>query len=244
MSKSAIVTGGSRGIGEAIVRALAADGFDVAIIFQGSVDKANALKDELIAEGKKAIAVKCDVSNASEVSDMVNEVVKEFGGVDVLVNNAGRTKDGLLMRMSEEDFDSVINTNLKGAFNCTKAVTPVMMKARSGKIVNISSVVGVTGNAGQANYAASKAGIIGLTKSAAKELATRGITVNSVAPGYVKTDMTEVLSDKVKEAILAQIPMKKCAEPEDIANVVSFLCSDKASYVTGQVINVDGGMVM
>lgn len=244
MSKAAIVTGGSRGIGAAIVRSLAADGFDVAIIYQGSVERAEKLAEEIKATGRNAIAVQCDVSSLETVEKMTAEVLEKLGSIDVLVNNAGKTKDGLIMRMTEEDFDSIIATNLKGAFNCTKAVTPVMMKARSGRIVNISSVVGVTGNAGQANYAASKAGIIGLTKSAAKELATRGITVNSVAPGYVKTDMTEVLSDKVKEAILAQIPMKKCAEPEDIANVVSFLCSDKASYVTGQVINVDGGMVM
>ncbi|MCR5804916.1 MAG: 3-oxoacyl-[acyl-carrier-protein] reductase [Clostridia bacterium] len=244
MGKAAIVTGGSRGIGAAIVKSLAADGFDVAIIYQGSKERAESLAEEIKATGRSAIAVQCDVSSLEQVEKMTAEVLEKLGSVDVLVNNAGKTKDGLIMRMTEEDFDSIINTNLKGAFNCTKAVTPIMMKARSGRIVNISSVVGVTGNAGQANYAASKAGIIGLTKSAAKELATRGITVNSVAPGYVKTDMTEVLSDKVKEAILAQIPMKKCAEPEDIANVVSFLCSDKASYVTGQVINVDGGMVM
>jgi len=244
MSKAAIVTGGSRGIGAAIVRALAADGFDVAIIYQGSVERAQSLAEEIKATGRNAVAIQCDVSSLEQVEKMTSEVVEKLGGVDVLVNNAGKTRDGLIMRMTEEDFDSIINTNLKGAFNCTKAVTPIMMKARSGRIVNISSVVGVTGNAGQANYAASKAGIIGLTKSAAKELATRGITVNSVAPGYVRTDMTEVLSDKIKEAILAQIPMKKCAEPEDIANVVSFLCSDKAGYVTGQVINVDGGMVM
>ena len=244
MGKAAIVTGGSRGIGAAIVKSLAADGFDIAIIYQGSKERAECLAEEIKATGRNAIAVQCDVSSLEQVEKMTAEVLEKLGSVDVLVNNAGKTKDGLIMRMTEEDFDSIINTNLKGAFNCTKAVTPIMMKARSGRIVNISSVVGVTGNAGQANYAASKAGIIGLTKSAAKELATRGITVNSVAPGYVKTDMTEVLSDKVKEAILAQIPMKKCAEPEDIANVVSFLCSDKASYVTGQVINVDGGMVM
>ena len=244
MGKAAIVTGGSRGIGAAIAKSLAADGFDVAIIYQGSKERAESLAEEIKATGKNAIAIQCDVSSLEQVEKMTAEVLEKLGSVDVLVNNAGKTKDGLIMRMTEEDFDSIINTNLKGAFNCTKAVTPIMMKARSGRIVNISSVVGVTGNAGQANYAASKAGIIGLTKSAAKELATRGITVNSVAPGYVKTDMTEVLSDKVKEAILAQIPMKKCAEPEDIANVVSFLCSDKASYVTGQVINVDGGMVM
>lgn len=244
MAKTAIVTGGSRGIGAAIVKSLAADGFDVAIIYQGSVDRANALADEVAATGVKAKAYQCDVSSLKAVEEMMAAVIADFGSIDALVNNAGKTKDGLIMRMSEEDFDSIINTNLKGTFNCVKAVTPIMMKARKGTIVNISSVVGITGNAGQANYAASKAGILGLTKSAAKELASRGITVNAIAPGYVRTDMTEVLSDKVKEAILGQIPLKRCAEPEEIANVVSFLCSEKASYITGQTLSVDGGMFM
>ena len=241
--KVAWITGASYGLGLAYAVAFAQSGAKVVFndINRELVDKG---LEEYKKLGIEAFGAVCDVTKEDQVKDFVAQVEKNVGTIDILVNNAGKTKDGLIMRMTEEDFDSIIATNLKGAFNCTKAVTPVMMKARSGRIVNISSVVGVTGNAGQANYAASKAGIIGLTKSAAKELATRGITVNSVAPGYVKTDMTEVLSDKVKEAILAQIPMKKCAEPEDIANVVSFLCSDKASYVTGQVINVDGGMVM
>lgn len=242
--KTAIVTGGSRGIGRQTVLELARNGYAVAIVYQGNEEKANETMQMAMAEGAEAIAIKCDVASMESVTSMVNAVMEKWGRVDVLVNNAGQTADGLLMRMSEEDFDKIINVNLKGTFNCVKAVTSIMMKQRYGRIVNLSSVVGVTGNAGQANYAASKAGIIGFTKSVAKELASRGITANCVAPGYVETDMTEVLSDKIKEAILAQIPMKRCADPKEIASVIGFLISEKANYITGQVINVDGGMVM
>lgn len=242
--KTAIVTGGSRGIGRQTVLELARNGYDVAIVYQGNEEKANETMQMAMAEGAEAIAIKCDVASMESVTSMVNAVMEKWGRVDVLVNNAGQTADGLLMRMSEEDFDKIISVNLKGTFNCVKAVTSIMMKQRYGRIVNLSSVVGVTGNAGQANYAASKAGIIGFTKSVAKELASRGITANCVAPGYVETDMTEVLSDKIKEAILAQIPMKRCADSKEIASVIGFLVSEKANYITGQVINVDGGMVM
>jgi len=242
--KTAIVTGGSRGIGRQTVLELARNGYAVAIVYQGNEEKANETMQMAMAEGAEAIAIKCDVASMESVVSMVNAVMEKWGRVDVLVNNAGQTADGLLMRMSEEDFDKIISVNLKGTFNCVKAVTSIMMKQRYGRIVNLSSVVGVTGNAGQANYAASKAGIIGFTKSVAKELASRGITANCVAPGYVETDMTEVLSDKIKEAILAQIPMKRCADPKEIASVIGFLVSEKANYITGQVINVDGGMVM
>lgn len=242
--KTAIVTGGSRGIGRQTVLELARNGYAVAIVYQGNEEKANETMQMAMAEGAEAIAIKCDVASMESVTSMVNAVMEKWGRVDVLVNNAGQTADGLLMRMSEEDFDKIISVNLKGTFNCVKAVTSIMMKQRYGRIVNLSSVVGVTGNAGQANYAASKAGIIGFTKSVAKELASRGITANCVAPGYVETDMTEVLSDKIKEAILAQIPMKRCADPKEIASVIGFLVSEKAKYITGQVINVDGGMVM
>ncbi len=242
--KTAIVTGGSRGIGRQTVLELARNGYAVAIVYQGNEEKANETMQMAMAKGAEAIAIKCDVASMESVTSMVNAVMEKWGRVDVLVNNAGQTADGLLMRMSEEDFDKIISVNLKGTFNCVKAVTSIMMKQRYGRIVNLSSVVGVTGNAGQANYAASKAGIIGFTKSVAKELASRGITANCVAPGYVETDMTEVLSDKIKEAILAQIPMKRCADPKEIASVIGFLVSEKANYITGQVINVDGGMVM
>ena len=242
--KTAIVTGGSRGIGRQTVLELARNGYAVAIVYRGNEEKANETMQMAMAEGAEAIAIKCDVASMESVTSMVNAVMEKWGRVDVLVNNAGQTADGLLMRMSEEDFDKIISVNLKGTFNCVKAVASIMMKQRYGRIVNLSSVVGVTGNAGQANYAASKAGIIGFTKSVAKELASRGITANCVAPGYVETDMTEVLSDKIKEAILAQIPMKRCADPKEIASVIGFLVSEKANYITGQVINVDGGMVM
>ena len=241
MAKTAIVTGSSRGIGKEIAIRLAKEGYNVAVIARGSADDTAA---EISALGVKAKAYKCDVSNSAEVDSVVSEISQEFGSVDVLVNNAGITKDGLFVRMKEEDFDAVIAVNLKGTYNFTRAAAPIMMKQRSGRIISISSIVGLQGNAGQANYAASKAGIIGLTKSVARELAPRGVTVNAIAPGFIETDMTAVLSDKVKEAMLDVIPMKRYGQVEDIANCVAFLASDNASYITGQVISVDGGMHM
>ncbi len=242
--KTAVVTGASRGIGRAIAKKLASDGYNVIVNYSGSKEKADAVVAEIIADGGLAIAYKCDVSDSKECLEMINDIKAQYGSVDVLVNNAGITRDGLIMRMSEEDFDAVINVNLKGCFNAIKAVTPIMLKQRSGKIINMSSVVGITGNMGQANYSASKAGVIGLTKSAAKELASRGITVNAIAPGFIETDMTSVLKDNIKEAMKTMIPLPRFGQPEDIANAVSFLASDSASYITGQVLNVDGGMVM
>ena len=202
------------------------------------------MKSIIEAAGGKAMLVQADVSSAESVEAMIKEVVEAFGGIDILVNNAGITRDGLLMRMKEEDWDAVINTNLKGVFYCTKAVSKLMMKKRAGRIVNMASVVGLTGNAGQANYAAAKAGVIGFSKTMAKELASRGITVNMVAPGYIDTDMTAVLSESVRETMVSGIPLGRAGTPEDVANAVLFLVSDDASYITGQVINVDGGMVM
>ena len=242
--KTALVTGGSRGIGRAIALKLASEGAAVAINYAGNAKAAEDVKATIEAAGGKAMVVQADVSNGESVEAMVKEVVDAFGGIDILVNNAGITRDGLLMRMKEEDWDAVLDTNLKGVFYCTKAVSKLMMKKRSGRIVNMASVVGLTGNAGQANYAAAKAGILGFSKSMAKELASRGITVNMVAPGYINTDMTSVLPEKVREAMVAGIPMGRVGNPEDVANAVSFLVSDEASYITGQVINVDGGMVM
>lgn len=244
MAKTAVVTGGSRGIGRAIAVKLAKDGFNVAIIFQGNEAKALETKELCENEGREARIYKCDVSNYQEAEEVCKTIQSDFGSIDVMVNNAGITRDGLLVRMKEEDFDAVINTNLKGCFNFTKCAGSIMLKQKAGRIVNISSVSGLLGNAGQANYSASKAGVIGLTKSSARELASRGITVNAVAPGYVQTDMTDVLSDKVKEALLGSIPLKRYGEVEDIANAVSFLVSDGASYITGQVLSVDGGMYM
>jgi 3-oxoacyl-[acyl-carrier protein] reductase len=242
--KVALVTGASRGIGKAIAIMLAQRGADIAVNFAGNVAAAEATVAEIKALGRKAILVKADVANTAACADMVEEVIKEFGHLDILVNNAGITRDTLLLRMKEEDWDAVLNTNLKSVFNCTKAVVKYMMKARSGRIVNISSVVGVIGNAGQANYAAAKAGILGFTKTVAKEVASRGITVNAVAPGFVNTDMTKVLPEKVVANLKAAIPMAKLAEPEDIAKAVAFLVSDDAAYITGQTLHVDGGMVM
>ena len=242
--KVALVTVGSRGIGRAIALKLAGEGAAVAINYAGNAKAAEEVKASIEAAGGKAMVVQADVSSAEAVDAMVEAVVNELGGIDILVNNAGITRDGLLMRMKEADWDAVINTNLKGVFYCTKAVSKLMMKKRSGRIVNMASVVGLTGNAGQANYAAAKSGVIGFSKSMAKELASRGITVNMVAPGYIETDMTAVLSDKVREAMISTVPLARAGQAEDVAGAVLFLVSDMASYITGQVINVDGGMVM
>ena len=242
--KTALVTGASRGIGRAIALRLAAEGARVAINYAGNVKAAEEVKAAVEAAGGAAILCQADISDSAAVEAMVADVVKEFGTIDILVNNAGITRDTLLMRMKDEDFAKVLDTNLKGVFYCTKAVAKLMMKKRSGRIVNMASVVGLVGNAGQTNYAAAKAGVIGFSKSAARELASRGITVNVVAPGFIGTDMTAVLPEAVKEKTLAGIPLGKMGEPEDVANAVLFLASDQASYITGQVVNVDGGMAM
>lgn len=243
-TKVAVVTGASRGIGRAIACALAAEGAAVVINYNGSRDRALAVKQEIEAAGGKAEVFQCDVSNFSACEAFFKEVIAAFGRIDILVNNAGITKDGLLMKMSEADFDAVLNTNLKGTFNCTRFVARQMLKQKSGRIINMASVSGVLGNAGQANYSASKAGVIGLTRSTARELASRGITVNAIAPGFIHTEMTAVLSDQVKEQAVSQIPMGTFGEAEDIAQAVVFLASEKARYITGQVLCVDGGMAM
>ena len=242
--KVAVVTGASRGIGKAIAVKLASKGATVVINYNGSRERAEEVKNEVESAGGKAVIIQCNVADFDACKEFIETVIKEQGRIDILVNNAGITKDGLLMKMSEEDFDAVLDTNLKGAFHTIQAVSRQMLKQRSGRIVNISSVVGVSGNAGQANYAASKAGIIGLTKAVAKELGSRGITVNAVAPGFIDTDMTQSLPEKVVEATLAQIPLGKFGEPEQVANAVAFLASEDAGYITGQVLHVDGGMVM
>lgn len=242
--KKALVTGASRGIGRAIALAMAAEGADVVVNYAGSEAAAKAVAAEIEAMGRKAIVIQADISSNEAATAMVDQAVKEFGRIDILVNNAGITRDGLLMRMKEEDWDAVLTTNLKGVFNCTKAAIKYMMKQKAGHIVNISSVVGVNGNAGQANYAAAKAGVIGFTKAVAKEVAARGITANAVAPGFIQTDMTAVLNEKQVEAMQAGIPLKRLGEPSDIAKAVVFLASDDANYITGQTLNVDGGMVM
>lgn len=242
--KVALVTGASRGIGRAVAIQMAQNGADVIVNYSGSEAAAQETVDAILDLGRKAIKVKANVANAEEVQAMVAEAHETFGHIDILVNNAGITHDGLLMRMKDEDWDAVLDINLKGTYLVTKAVAKIMMKQRSGHIINMTSVVGVMGNAGQTNYAASKAGVIGFTKSCAKELASRDITVNAVAPGFIHTDMTDVLSDKVKEAMVHEIPLGRMAEPQEVANVVTFLASDFSNYVTGQVINVDGGMVM
>lgn len=242
--KNALVTGSSRGIGRSIALELGKKGVNVAVNYAGNEQKAEEVVQELHDLGVKAIKIRANVADEQDVKAMIKEVTKEFGRLDILVNNAGITKDNLLMRMKVEEFDQVIETNLKGAFLCTKAVTRQMMKQRYGKIINIASIVGVSGNPGQANYVAAKAGLIGLTKSTAKELATRNILVNAVAPGFITTDMTNILTEEQKDAILSQIPLEKLGEPEDVANVVCFLASDDAKYITGQTIHVDGGMVM
>ena len=242
--RHALVTGASRGIGRAVALAFATEGASVALNFAGNVAAAEAVRAEIESAGGKAILVPADVSDENAVEDMVKTVTEAFGSIDILVNNAGITRDGLLLRMKEEDWDAVLNTNLKGVFLCTKAVSKFMMKKRYGRIVNMASVVGVTGNASQANYAAAKAGVIGFTKAMAKELASRGITVNAIAPGFIRSDMTDVLPDKVKEAMLAEIPLGRAGEPTDVAQAALFLASDQAAYITGQVLKVDGGMVM
>ena len=243
-NKVALITGATRGIGKEIALELAANGFDIAVNYRSKQDGMDELKKEIEKNNVRCEFVKADVANFEDCESMVKETIEKFGKIDVLVNNAGITKDGLIMRMKKEDFDAVIDVNLKGTFNVTRNVIPYMLKQRSGRIINVSSVVGVAGNAGQTNYSASKAGIIGFTKSLAKEVASRNILVNAIAPGFIDTDMTSVLSDAVKEGINAQIPLKRMGSPKEVAKVVKFLSSEDSSYVTGQVINIDGGMVM
>ena len=240
----AVVTGASRGIGKAIAKELAAQGATVVINYNGSEAKADEVKHEIVEKGGCAQCMQCNVADYEGCEAFIKAVIEQFGRIDILVNNAGITKDGLLMRMSEEDFSDVIDVNLKGTFHCIRFASRQMMKQRSGKIINLASVVGISGNAGQVNYAASKAGVIGMTKSMAKELANRGVTVNAIAPGFIRTAMTDVLSDDVKAEITRVIPMGVMGETEDVANLAAFLASDASRYITGQVINVDGGMVM
>ena len=242
--KVAIVTGASRGIGRETALTLAGYGATVIVNYCGSKDKAEAVVEEITAAGGTAKAYQGDVSDFDVAKEMITSVKKEFGSIDILVNNAGITKDNLIMKMSEEEFDKVIEVNLKGAFNCMKHVSRIMLKQRSGHIINMSSVSGVMGNAGQVNYCASKAGIIGMTKSLARELGSRGITVNAIAPGFIETEMTDVLSEDVKENLLGSIPLKRMGQTKDIAETVAFLASDKAAYITVQTISVDGGMGM
>lgn len=242
--KCAVITGASRGIGKCIATKFAKEGANVVINYRNNEEEALKVKQELEDLGSQVLVVKADVSELEQAEKLIKEAKKEFGRVDILVNNAGITKDNLIIRMKEEDFDSVIKTNLKGAFNCLKEVTPIMLKQKYGKIVNMSSVVGVVGNPGQVNYCASKAGLIGMTKSLAKEIGSRNITVNAIAPGFIDTDMTKILSDDQKKKILSQIPLNKFGNVEDIANVALFLASENSNYITGQVIHVDGGMAM
>lgn len=242
--KIALVTGASRGIGRAIALRLAKEGASVIINYNGSEEKAAETKQEIEKQGGTAWIYQCDVSDFEKCESFIADVIKEHGRLDILVNNAGITRDGLLMKMSEEDFDKVLDTNLKGAFNTIRFASRQMLKQRSGRIINMASVVGVTGNVGQANYAASKAGIIGLTKAAARELASRGVTVNAIAPGFIETDMTKVLPEKVKETTVSQIPLGKFGQAGHVAAAAAFLASEEAEYITGQVLHVDGGMAM
>lgn len=242
--KVALVTGAGKGIGKEIILELARGGAKCVVNYAASAAGAESVVQQIKEMGGDAYAYKCDVSDYAETEKMIADVMEQYGRIDILVNNAGITKDNLLLKMTEADFEAVLNVNLKGAFHCMKAVTKPMMKQRYGRIINITSIVGVIGNAGQVNYAASKAGLIGMTKSAARELASRNITVNAVAPGFIETDMTEVLPETVKEQLLAQIPMKKLGQTADIANAVCFLADEKASYITGQVLSVNGGMAM
>ncbi|MBP3915204.1 MULTISPECIES: 3-oxoacyl-[acyl-carrier-protein] reductase [unclassified Clostridium] len=242
--KNVIVTGATRGIGREIALTLAQNGANIAMNYRNLNSEVEDLINEIKSFGVDALAIKCDVSSTNEVENFVKEVKAHYNTIDVLVNNAGITKDGLILRMKEEDFDDVLDVNLKGTFNTTKSISSIMVRQKYGKIINISSVVGIAGNAGQCNYAASKAGVIGFSKSVARELASRNINVNVVAPGYINTDMTKNLPDKVKEEIIKSIPMKKIGNPKEVANLVLFLSSNLSDYITGQVINVDGGMVM
>lgn len=242
--KTAVVTGASRGIGRAIALELAKEGANIVVNYSGSKEKADQVVKEIEELGVKAISVQANVSDSESVQNLMNTAIETFGSIDILVNNAGITRDNLLMRMKEDEWDDVINTNLKGVFLATKAVTRQMMKQRAGRIINISSVVGVLGNAGQANYVAAKAGVIGLTKTTARELASRNILVNAVAPGYIGTEMTESLPEDVKKTISEQIPIAKIGNPEQVAKAVAFLASDDASYITGQTLHVDGGLYM
>lgn len=242
--KTALVTGASRGIGKAIALKLAEEGANVAVVYAGNQQAAEETCGLLAEKGIKAKAYGCDVSDFEATKQLVGQVIEDFGGIDILVNNAGIVRDGLVLSMKEADFDAVVATNLKGAFNLIKHTYSHFMKRRSGRIINITSVAGLMGNAGQANYASAKAGMIGLTKTVAKELAARGITCNAIAPGFIETDMTDALSDKVKEGAAAAIPMRHMGKPEDIANLAAFLASEQAGYITGEVIRVDGGMCM
>ena len=244
MNKLALITGGTRGIGKQIALTFAKEGYDIAINYRTENDDLKNTKREIEANNVKFFSVQGDVTKFEDCEKFVKQIIEEFGNIDVLVNNAGITRDTLLMRMKEEDFRQVIDTNLVGTFNVTKNVISYMMKARNGRIINISSVVGISGNAGQTNYAASKAGIIGFTKSLAKEVASRNITVNAVAPGFIDTQMTAVLKEDIKEEIAKKIPLKRMGTPQDVANVVKFLASSDSSYITGQVIHIDGGMLM
>ena len=242
--KTAVVTGGSRGIGRAICIELAKQGANIVVNYSGSEDKAKQVVLEIEALGAKAIAIQANVADSVAVDAMMKQAVETFGSLDILVNNAGITRDNLLMRMKEQEWDDVIDTNLKGVFLCTKAVTRQMMKQRAGRIINISSIVGVAGNPGQANYVAAKAGVIGLTKTCAQELASRNILVNAIAPGFITTEMTDSLPEEIKEAMLKQIPLAKLGQPEDVAKAVVFFASDQANYITGQTLHIDGGLVM
>lgn len=242
--KAALVTGASRGIGREIALELARNGVNVAVNYSGSKEKAEAVAEEIRALGQESIVIQANVAEEASVKDMVKQTVEAFGSLDILVNNAGITRDNLLMRMKEEDFDAVIQTNLKGVFLCTKAVTRQMMKQKAGRIINVASIVGVSGNPGQANYVAAKAGVIGLTKTAAKELAARNVLVNAVAPGFITTDMTDEMTDEQKQAMQSMIPLGKPGKPEDVSRVVRFLASEDSNYITGQTIHIDGGMVM
>ena len=242
--RTAIVTGGSRGIGKAIALRLAKEGYNLVINYVNGKDGAEAVAKEAESIGAKTLVVQADISKAIDVERLFSETISEFGRLDVLVNNAGITRDNLLIRMSEKEFEDVLETNLKGAFLCTKAAAKPMMKQRIGRIINITSVVGIVGNAGQSNYAAAKAGLIGFTKSIAKELAKRNITVNAIAPGFIETEMTAVIPEKVRDTLLTGIPAGRPGKPEDVANAVAFLAAESSNYITGQVLNIDGGMVM